>query len=129
MFSATYTSGDLGPISIDIIGEFLNQLSENASILASLLVVIIVIGLVFSLLKSIFSVGMLIKPEVNEEETVEKLPERNEYQATLECNNCKHEQKIPIVKGYDIEEAIGLGDYFCKICGSKKLKRKRPYWE
>jgi hypothetical protein len=124
MFSATYTSGDLGPMSIDLISEFLNQLSENASTLATLLVAIIVIGLVFSLLKSIWGIV-----EETPKETVEKLPERNEYQATLECNNCKHEQKIPIVKGYDIEEAIKLGDYFCKICGSKKLKRKKPYWE
>lgn len=93
-----------------------------------MLVVFVVIFIVISLLSSIFGLNRTEEDD-EEEDFVEELPERNEYQATLECQNCKHEQKIPIVKGYDIEEAIKIGDYFCKICGSKKLKRKKAYWD
>jgi hypothetical protein len=55
-YTATYTSGDLGPISIDIAGKFLAAFGEQAAILAVLIVVTILIGLVTTLLASIFGI-------------------------------------------------------------------------
>lgn len=132
-YTAIYSSSDLGLITIDIAGNFLAGFTGEAETLAILIAITLIIGLVSELLGVIF--GMFRIPhymdteEDTTEELVKELPERNEYQATLECENCYHKQKIPIVKGYNIEEAIKLGDYYCETCGSKNLKRKKAWWK
>lgn len=123
----SYTATTIAPsYTAGIFAEF----AANATDIVPIMVVLVIVAVVMSLLTSIFGLNITVEGEEEiEQEFVRELPDRNEYEATLECQNCRHEQKIPIVKGYDIEEAIKIGDYFCKVCGSKKLKRKKAYWD
>jgi hypothetical protein len=53
-YTPTYVIGDVLPMSIDIVGAFLNALAILAGPIAQLSVIVIVIGLIAVLLGTIF---------------------------------------------------------------------------
>lgn len=56
-------------------------------------------------------------------EPAREIKDGTEYAISLFCRNCHNAQEIEVVKGYDVEEALKVGEYHCETCGSKKLER------
>ena len=55
-YEATYTSGDVDDIAIDIVGTFMAGLAENAAIIVTLIVIALIVVLAVDLMKGTFGI-------------------------------------------------------------------------